>query len=124
MKILEYYACADSEEGTGGPDPSEKSQKYRVSQQFWSGSPEKPQSYQASISNVGKSSAGQRDAIKMVFRWRANDGPLSVLFGSSPLIKKKNKKKVVRIVGPPLAKLSGSAHVMSMYFIVKNHNHF
>ena len=39
----------------------------------------------------------------MAFRWRGYDGPLLVLFGFSTFIKKKN-------VGPPLAKLSGSAH--------------
>ena len=33
--------------GTGGPYPPEKSQKYRVSKQYWSGSPDKLQSYQA-----------------------------------------------------------------------------
>ena len=44
-------------EGGGGgdrvrhsdPTPPEKSEKYRVSLQYWSGSPEKSQSYQASI---------------------------------------------------------------------------
>ena len=35
--------------GTGGPDPPEKSQKIRVSKQYRSRSPEKSQSYQASI---------------------------------------------------------------------------
>ena len=33
--------------GTGGPVPPEKSQKYRVSLQYWSESPAKSQSYQA-----------------------------------------------------------------------------
>ena len=35
--------------GVVGPVPPEKSQKYRVSKQCLSGSPEKAQSYQASI---------------------------------------------------------------------------
>ena len=36
--------------GTGGPDPPWiKSQKYRVSKQYWSGSPEKSQGYKANI---------------------------------------------------------------------------
>ena len=36
--------------GTGGPDPPpEKSQKIRISKQYWSRSPENSQSYQASI---------------------------------------------------------------------------
>ena len=48
----------------------------------------------------------------MAFRWRADDGPLLVAFRSPlhPISKKKNKKKPVS-VGPPLTKLSGSAHV-------------
>ena len=41
----------------------------------------------------------------MAFRWRADDGPLFELFGSS-LISSKNVR-----VGPPLAKLSSSAYV-------------
>ena len=40
--------------------------------------------------NVGPSSACQRNAIKMAFRWRADDGPLLVLFGSSLSLHKKN----------------------------------
>ena len=39
-----HTSYADSEEGQG-PDPPEKSQKYRVSLHFWSGSPEESQSY-------------------------------------------------------------------------------
>ena len=35
--------------GAGGPDPPEKSQKYRIFLQYCSRSPEKSQSYQASI---------------------------------------------------------------------------
>ena len=30
---------------------------------------------------------GQRKAIKMAFRWRADDGPLIVVFGSSHQLK-------------------------------------
>ena len=46
------------------------------------------------------------------FRWRAVDDPLKVVFGSFfPLSNyKKEKKKIVVKVGPPLTKLSGSAH--------------
>ena len=47
----------------------------------------------------------------MAFRWWANDGrQLIVVFGSSHQLK--NKQKNVK-VGPPLTKLSGSAHVAS-----------
>ena len=51
-----------------------------------------------------------RPASETPFRWRTDDGPVLVLFGSSFL----SKNIVVRVgprVGPPLAKLSGSAHV-------------
>ena len=33
--------------------------------------------------NVGPSSARQQKAISMAFRWRADDGPFIVVFGSS-----------------------------------------
>ena len=47
----------------------------------------------------------------MAFHWRADDGPLLVLFGSSfPLSKNKQKKKNIVRVGPPLAKISECAH--------------
>ena len=56
--------------------------------------------------NVGPISARQRNAFKLAFRWRADDDPLKVVFGSFlPSSTKKRAK-----VGPPLAKLSGSAH--------------
>ena len=44
-----WLSWADPEGGTGGLDPHEKSQKLRVSKQYWSRSPEKSQIYQASI---------------------------------------------------------------------------
>ena len=48
----------------------------------------------------------------MVFRWRANDGPIKAVFGSSipPSSKKNTDKKNVIKFGPPLTKLSGSPH--------------
>ena len=63
------------------------------------------------VFNVGSQWARQQNAISIPFRWRANDRPLLVVFGSSlpSSTKKSNKKNVVRI-GPPLTKLSGSAH--------------
>ena len=56
--------------------------------------------------NVGPSSARQRNATKMAFCWQADDDLLIVVFGSSLLL---SLKKVVK-VGPPLMKLSESAH--------------
>ena len=58
----------------GGGDPPVKTQKYRDSQQYWSGSPEKLQRYQASIlcwANIGPPER------------RADEGPFIVIFGSS-----------------------------------------
>ena len=50
-----------------------------------------------------------RQASEAPFRWRANDGPLIVVFGSSLLSStKKNPPKTK--VGPPLTKVSGSMH--------------
>ena len=93
--------------GTGGPDPPppEKSQKYRV------------------LSKTGldplKITKLPRWAIigtPMAFRWRADDGPIKAVFGSSipPSTNKKKKKK--KKIGPPLTKLSGSAHAMLMFY--------
>ena len=89
-------SCADPEGGggTGGPDPPEKSQKYRVSYQYRSGSPENHKAAKSAY-NGGPLSARQRYAIEMAFRWRADDGPLMLVFGSSlPLSTKKNVKKL------------------------------
>ena len=44
--------------------------------------------------------------VRQAFLWRADVGPLMVVFGSS--LPSSTKKTVVK-VGPPLAKLSGSA---------------
>ena len=67
--------------------------------------------------NIGLSSTRQRNAIQMAFRWRDDDGPLKVVFGSTlPSITKKTKNVKV---GPPLTKLPGSAHGT-----VNNFSHF
>ena len=56
------------------------------------------------------SSVRQRNAIKMAFRWRADDGPLLLVFGS-PHQQKEIKKQTKKLkVGPPLKNLSESAH--------------
>ena len=64
------------------PPPPEKSQKYRVSLQYWSVSLENHKATKPAF-NVEPSSAHQRNTILMEFRWRANDDPLIVVFGSS-----------------------------------------
>ena len=60
--------------------------------------------------NVGPSSADQQNAISMTFRWRADDGPVKAVFRSS--IPRSTKKRYQNLVGPPLTKLSGSAHAV------------
>ena len=46
----------------------------------------------------------------MAFRWRADDGPFIAVFRSSILSSTKKKNAIKS--GPPLTKLSGSAHGM------------
>ena len=85
--------------GGSGPRPPplpEKSQKCRVSQKYWSRSHEKSQSYQASIPCWADCWAIIIPLGKhhLVFRWRANDGPHIMVFGSSDQLKKQQKKLV------------------------------
>ena len=63
--------------GDRGSGLPRKSRKYRVSYQYWSGSPSNHKA-----TNVGPSSARQQNAIVMVFPWWAKDCPLIVVFGS------------------------------------------
>ena len=61
--------------------------------------------------NVAPSSTRQLNAIQMALRWRADGGPLLLVFESSlPSSTKTTTKNNVVKVGPPLTKLSGSAH--------------
>ena len=89
----------------GGGVGGETSQKYRVSWQYWSGSPEQLQRCQANI-KVGPSKARQRNAIYMAFCWRADDGRFIVVN-----LKTKKKSEFEKKVGPLLTKLSGSRYV-------------
>ena len=90
---------AELEGGTGGPDdppPPEKSQKYTGRASSNTGpDPLKNNKATKPAFNDGPSSARQRNAIEMAFRWWADDGQLIVVCGSSlpSLIKKKEKKK-------------------------------
>ena len=52
----------------------------------------------------------------LAFRWRADDGPLIVLFGPTHSSSTKKRKKNVIKVGPPLTKFSGTAHEVSNAF--------
>ena len=84
-----HLTCQDPEgEGTGGqapppPPPTPKrSQSYRVSYQNCSESNENHKAIKPKF-NVWPSWARLRNAIKMVFHWRADDGQLLEVFGSS-----------------------------------------
>ena len=90
---------------TPPPPPPEKSQNYRVSQQFCSGHPENRKAFKPAF-NDRPSSSRQLNAIKIAFRWRADDGPIIVVFGSSFPSSTKNRCQR----WTPLIKLSGSAH--------------
>ena len=57
--------------------------------------------------NVGPSSTRQQSGISVAFRWRADGGPFIAVFESSIPHQVKNVIKF----GPPLTKLSESAHV-------------
>ena len=101
---VDHMPWADHEVGGQAfrtpPPPPEKSQKYRVFLQYWSGSPENHKATKPAF-NVGPSSARQRNAIYRL--WPAN----SCIWILPPL---KNAVKV----GPPLTKLSGSAHAYAV----------
>ena len=81
---LTYQAHGRIQRGGQGvrTQTPEKSQKNRVSLQNWSGSPKKNSKVTKPAFNVGPSSARQRNAISMAFRWRVVDGLLIVVFAS------------------------------------------
>ena len=66
--------------------------------------------------NVGPPLALQQNAIYMALRWRADDGPLTVVFKS--WLSPHHLKKPVK-VGPPLKKLSGSVHGVKLLSIIQ-----
>ena len=73
IDILTYSHARIQRGGTGGPDPNEKSPKYRVSYQYCSGS----------LENHKAAKARQQNATQLSFRWRTDDGTLKVVFGSA-----------------------------------------
>ena len=100
--------------GTGGPDPPPKNHKIIGFSSKTGPDPLKNRSYQASIqcwAIIGTPG-------KLAFRWRADDDPLIVVLRSSlpssTSSKKQKTKKNVKI-GPPLTKLSGSAHRITLH---------
>ena len=96
-------SCADPEDGgrvSGPPPPPPKNHKNIGFLSNTGLDPLKKQKATKPASNVGPSSSRQRNAVQMAFRWRADDGPLIVAFGSSlPSSIEKIKKKAK--CGPP-----------------------
>ena len=92
-------ACADQE-----GEQRVWTQKYRASQQYWSGSPEKSQNYQASIQCWAI--IGNRQ-----FKLRFAGGPMMarLLWYLDPPYP--HQLKIGVKVGPPLTNFSASAHV-------------
>ena len=86
--------CGDPECGTGGPDPPEKSHRNIGVSSNTGLDPLKNPSYQASIQCWAIIGTPAKRHL-MAFRWRADDGPLMVVLGSSlpSSTKKKQKKK-------------------------------
>ena len=66
--------------GSGTPMKNRKNIGFLL--QYWPGSSENHKTTKPAF-NVGSSSARQRNAITMAFRWRADDGPFIAVFGSS-----------------------------------------
>ena len=93
------YLCADPEWDRGsGPSPHKN---HKILGFLSNTSPDPLKNYKATkpAFNVGSSSTHQRNAIKIAFRWRADDGPLLVVIRSSlpsseTATKNKQTKKV------------------------------
>ena len=80
----------------------------------------KSQSFQASIQSWLGHHRHASETPKMAFRWRADDDPLIVVLGFSL---PSSTKKTVK-VGPPLTKLSVSAHVFQGVNACSYHTHY
>ena len=81
--FFQMHAMGGSRGGQGvrPPPPPEKSQKYRVSLQYWSGSPKNHKATKPAFN--GGPLTRQQNAILKAFRWWANGGPFLVAFRSS-----------------------------------------
>ena len=91
-----------------------KNHKNLVCRQYWSGSPKNHKATKPEF-NVGPSSARQRNAIQMAFRWQADDGLLLVVFGSSLLNQKKKKKPLSKL--DPLLKNLMDPRMTAQYWL-------
>ena len=84
--------------GSGTPSP-DKSQKYRVILQYWSGSPEKNTKHPSQHSMLGHHRPAS-EANLIAFRWRVDGGPFIAVFGSSMPSSTKTEKKLYQIWTP------------------------
>ena len=96
--------------GSGGPDPPPPPEKSQNLGLVSNSGPDLLKNHKATepAFNVGPSSSSQGDAIEMVFRWRADDDPLIVVFGSSHPSSTKNNRQS----WTPSDKIYGSVHVL------------
>ena len=116
--LVNLCVCAWADpQGTGGPDPppSHPPPPPPLKNHNTIGFPsntgpdlQKNHKVTKPVFNVGPS------YIRQGLHWRADVGPLMVVFG--PSLPSSTKKKSIVKVGPPLAKLSGSVQVI--YIIV------
>ena len=79
--------CADPDGGQGVQPPPPPLENYKAIGFLSNTGPDPLENHKATkpVINVGSSSARQRNAISMAFRWWVDGGPLLVIFGNSLL---------------------------------------
>ena len=104
MLTYTYCPCADPE-GDRGSGPPEKLQTLRFFSNF---GPYPLKNHKATkpACNVWPTSARQRNAIQMAFRWRVDDGQILGVFGSIHSLTKKTQSWTSS------EKLAGSVHAV------------
>ena len=102
------YKHARIQRGGQGSSPAEKSQKGYLNNT--SLDPLKNHKAAKPAFNFGPSSARQRNAFNGVSLVRISGIGFFLLFSHHEQKKNNNKKVVISVAGPPLTKLSGSAH--------------
>ena len=109
-----------SREGTGGPDPPPMKNHKNIG--FLTNTGPVPLKTHKMLGHVGPSSARQRNAIAMAFRWRTDDGPFISVLYLDPLSSYQLKmiiiiKKRSQICAPLLKNRSRSAHASLRYIV-------
>ena len=104
--------------GDRGSGPPEKSQKYRVSYQYWSGSTKYHKATKPAF-NGGPLSSRQQNAISMAFRWWVDGGPFLVALRSSLTTPSDNMfwiRACMQCVWTGSIEIKLSTDIMSWYF--------